>query len=180
MGSGRLFLFVGSSGVGKTTATKYLLSKMPKSKFVKLYVTRSPRSLYERFFSFEYNFVTKERYKIIKSQSGNWDENITQDNFYGTDVDWVINQVQNGFILFTNVLPKKKELSLKLELFQCEKTVIYIEHNRDLSQFISKDRLKRQENSYQEISDLIDFKFNQTGNKKEDLVNLYKLVKSIV
>ncbi len=90
----KLFVISGSSGVGKGTVIKQLLSNHDDLKLSISYTTRSPRNGEEH--GINYFFVSKEDFKtaVDNNEFLEWAE--FSGNCYGTKKSFVLNSLKNG------------------------------------------------------------------------------------
>lgn len=103
--SGRLIIVCGRSGCGKTTLVGKALAEVNDLKYLKTYTTRKPRTKFEIDSSYEYEFVTKEQYNILRKNHPNWDHSDIYGESYGADIDSVCKVMQNGSNVIVNSMP---------------------------------------------------------------------------
>ncbi len=166
-----LICLVGRSGSGKSTLADYLLQNLPKSRFLRYYTTRKPRSLRERFFSKEYVFLSNKRYGKLKSKTILWEEFEAGGFLYGVSIDEVQALRNKGVIFISTLLPQKKSIQSRKEFFGNNVFCINLMVAQKLlnKRALDSKRTSRKEESHSNYSDLIDLSLDQSGKINEDL-----------
>lgn len=166
-----LICIVGESGSGKTTLVRHLLRIDSQMRYLKYVTTRQPRSFRERFFSFEYSFVSSAKYGKLKETSQQWEELQAGGFFYGVQVDLIERLRDKGISFLSTMLPQRSSIESRLEVYRNPVKFIYLQVSEEVlgQRGLSRERANRRFDTLDELSDLIDVTFLQTGNLKIDL-----------
>lgn len=167
-----LICIVGESGVGKTTLVKFLLKRLSHVRYLQYLTTRQPRSLKERFFSFEYSFCTDKKYQKLKKESENWEELQAGGFLYGVDVNQIEYHREMGTSYVSTMLAQKSSLESRLLIYQQPIKFIYLKASEDMlkQRVLSNARISRKFDSYESMQNLFDLTLVQTGNLSKDLL----------
>ena len=92
--SGHLFVISGSSGVGKSTILKQVLSRMPELQFSVSATSRPPRE--GETDGVQYFFVSREAFQQMIAQGAFVEYDFHMDNYYGTLKSEILNKTANG------------------------------------------------------------------------------------
>lgn len=97
MSKGRLFVFSGASGVGKSTVLSMVMSQRKDLRFSVSATTRSPRP--GEVEAVSYYFVTKEKFEEMIRQDAFVEYDAHMDNYYGTPKDQLEEKLRNGSVV---------------------------------------------------------------------------------
>ena len=140
MKSGKLFIITGTSAVGKTTVAKGVLNEDKNIKRSLTHTSRAPRG-YEKN-KVDYNFVTKEEFKV-KIKKGDfleWANNYG--NLYGTnekDINHILKSGKHALV----IIDIKGALAIKKKLKNKCVTIFILPESLDQL----KDRFKRRKDT---------------------------------
>lgn len=94
MSSGHLFVISGSSGVGKSTVLKQVLTRIPQLQFSVSATSRPPRE--GETDGVQYFFVTREAFQQMILQGAFVEYDFHMDNYYGTLKSEIHNKTAKG------------------------------------------------------------------------------------
>ena len=97
MSKGKLFVFSGCSGVGKSTVLKKVLQARPDVRFSVSATTRAPREGEQEGVS--YYFVTHEKFRQMINENAFLEYDDHMDNFYGTPRDQLEEKLEKGHVI---------------------------------------------------------------------------------
>ncbi len=100
---GKLIVFSGASGVGKSTVLGKVMQKRDDLKFSVSATTRPPRP--GEVDGVSYYFVTKERFQEMIEEDAFLEYDAHMSNFYGTPRAQVLEKMENGHVLL-DIEPK--------------------------------------------------------------------------
>ena len=92
--TGTLFIVSAPSGAGKTSLVAALLDADPRVKLSVSFTTRAPRK--GEVNGREYNFVTVDQFKRMRSRGEFLESAEVHGNFYGTSAKWINDQLAQG------------------------------------------------------------------------------------
>lgn len=186
---GNLLIVCGLSGAGKTTMIREALTKIDEIQYLKTYTTRKPRSEEEASNSIEYIFVSPKQYKILRSQSQNWDHSDIYGQSYGADIDDANTLMKTGKNLIVatqpdidiiNDLKSKYGLNSKLVFIDAPTIItnerLLTERNVDEHSRISHDS-SLNVNTIRQISNSV---FVPSMNLEEDAIQFCRIIELLV
>ncbi|HWJ37029.1 MAG TPA: guanylate kinase [Steroidobacteraceae bacterium] len=100
-GLGRLYVIAAPSGAGKTSLVKALMQREPRMRFSVSYTTRQPRP--NEVDGRDYHFVTQARFQEMVARDEFLEHARVYDNFYGTGLNAVQSELQNGRLLLLEI-----------------------------------------------------------------------------
>ena len=118
--SGRLFVISGSSGVGKSTILKQVLSRMPELQFSVSATSRPPREGETN--GVQYFFVSREAFQQMIAEGAFVEYDFHMDNYYGTLKSEILNKTANGDM----ILDVEPVGALNVKSIYPDATLIYI------------------------------------------------------
>jgi guanylate kinase len=98
---GHLYVIAAPSGAGKTSLVKALMEREPRMRFSVSYTTRPPRP--NETEGRDYHFVTRARFEEMVARGEFLEHAQVFDNFYGTSVQAVQSELQNGQTLLLEI-----------------------------------------------------------------------------
>ncbi len=116
----RLFVISGSSGVGKSTVLKQVMSQMPELQFSVSATSRGPREGETN--GVQYFFVTEDAFKQLISQGAFIEYDYHMGNYYGTLKSEILNKTQIGPM----ILDVEPVGAMRVKEIFPEATLIYI------------------------------------------------------
>ena len=97
MSRGKLFVFSGASGVGKSTVLSKVMESRKDLRFSVSATTRAPRPGETEAVS--YYFVTKQQFEDMIAQDAFLEYDAHMDNYYGTPKAQLEEKLQNGSVI---------------------------------------------------------------------------------
>jgi len=97
MYKGKLFVFSGASGVGKSTVLAKVMASRPDLRFSVSATTRSPRA--GEIEGESYYFVTKEKFLEMIEEKAFLEYDVHMDNYYGTPKHQLDEKLKNGNVV---------------------------------------------------------------------------------
>lgn len=101
--SGKLFVFSGCSGVGKSTVLKQIMEKYPNARFSVSATTRAMRP--GEVEGKSYFFVTREAFEEMIRDNDLLEYNVYGDNYYGTPVKPLLSMLADGYDIVLDIEP---------------------------------------------------------------------------
>ena len=97
MYKGKLFVFSGASGVGKSTVLAKVMASRPDLRFSVSATTRAPRA--GEIEGESYYFVTKEKFLEMIEEKAFLEYDVHMDNYYGTPKHQLNEKLKNGNVV---------------------------------------------------------------------------------
>lgn len=97
MGKGRLFVFSGASGVGKSTVLSQVMKQRSDLKFSVSATTRKPRPGEQEAVS--YYFVSRDQFEEMIRNGAFLEYDEHMENYYGTPISQLEDKLENGSVI---------------------------------------------------------------------------------
>lgn len=97
MSKGKLFVFSGASGVGKSTVLKQVMAARPDLRFSVSATTRTPRP--GEVEGESYYFISREQFEDMIARDAFVEYDAHMDNYYGTPSDQLEEKLQSGSVI---------------------------------------------------------------------------------
>lgn len=179
--SGICIIVTGRTGAGKTTLVKEcVLEPSFNMEYMTSYVTRPPREG-----DFGYVYLTKEEYAKKRESSKSWDHFEFFGEYYGTDVEELIEKVTLGKNIIMTTYPSMEELLKIKSVYKVPLATIFIDIPRELSikrmtgerQGDELERLKKDDEAITpEVLGAYDHIFRATKTFEENKIEFKQLV----
>ena len=176
---------VGAGGAGKSTLIHYLLKKIPKTAFLKLYTTRPPDSKREESeSSLEYNFVTREQYQALKQKAGdrNWEGLESGGHYYGVDVSAIEPLREQGTIFLSTMQLEIASLYKRMDRYRPPVLFVTLDVPTDtlIQRGISTNRIFRKTEKIKDFKEISSLVLTQTGDIQTDLDDALDQIQELI
>lgn len=162
---------VGASGSGKTHLISHLLEHIPRTKFLKLYTTRPPRTPEEISSSYEYEFVDMEHYQALKDKATAWEELQAGGYHYGVDVSAIEPLRGQGTIFLSTMILQRISLDARIALYLPPVIFVTLDVPEEdlIARGIPMKRILRHNEPLDSFKDISSLVLTQTGDIQTDL-----------
>jgi guanylate kinase len=183
--SGICIIVTGRSGAGKTALiSECITDSLLNLEYATSYVTRTRREG-----DYGYTYVNKEEYAKRRTQSKIWDHFEFFSEYYGTDVEELIEKVKSGRNIIMTTYPSLSELHKIKSMYTIPLATIFIDIPRELS--LERMKRERQDHEMERLDEddkaitletitAFDYTFIPKGNYEEDVEQFRELLKEIV
>lgn len=176
---------VGAGGAGKSTLIHYLLKKIPKTAFLKLYTTRPPDSKRgESESSLEYNFVTQEQYQALKQKAGdgNWEGLESGGHYYGVDVSAIEPLREQGTIILSTMQLEIASLYKRMVFYRPPVLFVTLDVPPDtlIRRDIDPKRIFRKTEKIEDFKEISSLVLTQTGDLEIDLADGLNQIQKLI
>lgn len=183
--SGICIIVSGRSGAGKTTFIKEaVLSSFLNIEYMTSYVTRAPRNN-----DYGYVYLTKNEYELRRQKSTLWDHFEMFGEYYGTDVEELLDKAKNGKNIIISCFPSLEELDKIEKMYTLPKKSIFIDIDKKLSlqkikeerQGHELDRIKQEDEAItQQTLEKFNYIFIPENNLTADSMKFVNLLHEIL